>query len=178
MNALALRGFIRLSAFASLALLPLPGWASAWQVSVDEHTGLPTVSRGGGPVMKAKFDFWAANWSWTGFYTDLKVNGPYHYTLLGKNKELDFDLAADIRKEQAQTLSWTFDLDAHSRKAGVMGAAWCSSSTLRRSPGPWAPRNCCQATAAGGGATPSRAGASKCASSPLGQSVFRAWQPV
>ncbi|MDH1551075.1 MULTISPECIES: cellulase family glycosylhydrolase [Pseudomonas] len=121
MNALALRGFIRLSAFASLALLPLPGWASAWQVSVDEHTGLPTVSRGGGPVMKAKFDFWAANWSWTGFYTDLKVNGPYHYTLLGKNKELDFDLAADIRKEQAQTLSWTFDLDAHSRKAGVMG---------------------------------------------------------
>lgn len=68
--------------------------------------------------MKAKFDFWAANWSWTGFSTTFKVVGPGHYTLLGKNKELDFDLAADIRKEQAQTLGWAFDLEAHSRQAG------------------------------------------------------------
>jgi hypothetical protein len=104
-----------------LALLPLTGWASTWQVSVDEQNGLPLVTRGGGPMMKAKFDFWAANWSWTGFSTTFKVNGPYHYTLQGKNKELDFDLAADIRKEQAQTLSWAFDVDAHSRQAGVMG---------------------------------------------------------
>ena len=172
MNALALRGFIRLSAFASLALLPLPGWASAWQVSVDEHTGLPTVSRGGGPVMKAKFDFWAANWSWTGFYTDLKVNGPYHYTLLGKNKELDFDLAADIRKEQAQTLSWTFDLDAHSRKAGVMGGGMVFQFDHGR-PAIAArqPRLVVGQRRAG----PAHRNALRAA---LGQSVFRAWQPV
>lgn len=121
MNVLSLRHFVRLSAIAGLALLPLAGWGSGWQVSVDEQNGLPTVTHGGGPVMQAKFDFWAANWSWTGFYTDFKVNGPYQYTLRGKNKELDFDLAADIRKEQAQTLSWAFDLDAHSRQTGVMG---------------------------------------------------------
>ncbi|MDH0705164.1 cellulase family glycosylhydrolase [Pseudomonas sp. GD03862] len=121
MNRLSLRHYVRLSAIAGLALLPLASWASDWQVSVDEQNGLPTVTHGGGPVMKAKFDFWAANWSWTGFYTDFKVNGPYHYTLRGKNKELDFDLQADIRKEQAQTLSWAFDLDAHSRQSGVMG---------------------------------------------------------
>ncbi|NQD74833.1 cellulase family glycosylhydrolase [Pseudomonas sp. CM27] len=121
MTVLDLRHLLRLSALAGLALLPLAGWASAWQVSVDEQNGLPTVTRGGGPVMQAKFDFWAANWSWTGFYTTFKVNGPYHYTLQGKNKELDFDLAADIRKEQPQTLSWAFDLDAHSRQSGVIG---------------------------------------------------------
>lgn len=112
---------LRVSALAGLALLPSAGWASAWQVSVDEQNGLPMVTLGGGPVMKAKFDFWAANWSWTGFDTAVKVNGPYHYTLQGSNKALDFDLAADIRKEQAQTLSWVFDLAAHSRQAGVMG---------------------------------------------------------
>ncbi|KIY40454.1 glycosyl hydrolase family 5 [Pseudomonas sp. 10-1B] len=121
MNVLPLRRFVRVSALACLALWPLAGWSSDWQVSVDEQNGLPMVTRGGGPMMKAKFDFWAADWSWTGFYTAFKVNGPYHYTLQGKNKELDFDLAADIRKEQPQTLSWAFDLDAHSRKAGVMG---------------------------------------------------------
>ncbi|MDZ5738379.1 cellulase family glycosylhydrolase [Pseudomonas asiatica] len=126
MNLLPLRrwGFqtlLRVSAIAGLASLPLAGWASAWQVSVDEQNGLPLVTRGGGPVMKAKFDFWAANWSWTGFSTTFKVVGPDHYMLQGKNKELDFDLAADIRKEQAQTLGWAFDLEAHSRQAGVMG---------------------------------------------------------
>ncbi|MGN8248170.1 cellulase family glycosylhydrolase [Pseudomonas sp. SMV7] len=112
---------LRASAMAGLALLPGAGWASEWQASVDEQNGLPTVTQGGGPVMKARFDFWAANWSWTGFDTTVKVNGPYHYTLQGKNKALDFDLTADIRKQQAQTLSWVFDLDAHSRQAGVMG---------------------------------------------------------
>ncbi len=121
MKLLTLRHLVQASAMAGLALLPLAGWALQWQVSVDEQNGLPTVTYGGGPVMKAKFDFWAANWSWTGFYTDFKVNGPYQYTLLGKNKELDFDLKADVRKEQAQTLSWAFDLTAHSRQAGVMG---------------------------------------------------------
>lgn len=112
---------LRASAMAGLALLPWAGWASEWQASVDEQNGLPMVTQGGGPVMKARFDFWAANWSWTGFDSTVKVNGPYHYTLQGKNKALDFDLTADIRKQQAQTLSWVFDLDAHSRQAGVMG---------------------------------------------------------
>ncbi|MBK5008104.1 cellulase family glycosylhydrolase [Pseudomonas sp. S32] len=116
-----LRSLLRLSTLAALAVLPLAGWATAWQVSVDESNGLPTVTRGGGPVMTAKFDFWAGNWSWTAFQTAFKVDGPYQYSLQGQNKALDFDLQASIGKEQPQTLGWAFDLTAHSRQAGVMG---------------------------------------------------------
>ncbi|UDU83713.1 cellulase family glycosylhydrolase [Pseudomonas sp. HN2-3] len=121
MTAFSMHRFVRASLLAGLAVVSQAGWASGWLVSVEEQNGLPTVTRGGGPVMKAKFDFWAADWSWTGFYTAFKVNAPYRYTLQGKNKELDFDLAADIRKEQAQTLTWAFDLTAHSRQSDVMG---------------------------------------------------------
>lgn len=102
-------------------LLPLAGWASDWTVTVDEQSGLPTLTRGGGPAMVARFDFWGADWSWTGFGTAFKVNGPYNYSLTGKNPQLDFDLAADISKPQAQTLAWDFTLNAHSLKSGVMG---------------------------------------------------------
>jgi hypothetical protein len=95
--------------------------AAAWTVKVEEQNGLPTVTRGGGPAMIAKFDFWGADWDWTGFYAALKVNAPYHYTLEGKNKDLDFDLKADISRPGERTLAWNFDLDAHSRKTKVMG---------------------------------------------------------
>lgn len=116
-----LRRFIGISACAGLVLLPLASWAAAWSVSVDERNGLPALTRGGGPTMASKFDFWAKEWSWTGFYTSFKVNGPYDYLLQGKNKDLDFDLSADIRKTSAKTLTWNFDLNAHSRQANVMG---------------------------------------------------------
>lgn len=121
MSRFPLRPFMRVSLFVGMAVMSQAGWASGWVVSVEEQNGLPSVTRGGGQVMKAKFDFWAANWSWTGFYTAMKVNAPYSYTLQGKNKQLDFDLTADIRKPQTQTLTWAFDLTAHSRQSNVMG---------------------------------------------------------
>ncbi|CRN08422.1 cellulase (glycosyl hydrolase family 5) [Pseudomonas sp. LP_4_YM] len=116
----ALRAMLCLTALCSLGL-PTSVRSEAWQVSIDEQNGLPVVTQGGGPVMSAKFDFWAQDWSWTGFQTALSVDGPGRYTLQGLNKALDFELKAAITQVQPQTLAWDFDLDAHSRQRDVIG---------------------------------------------------------
>ncbi|MGE8120408.1 glycosyl hydrolase family 5 [Pseudomonas fulva] len=116
----ALRAVLCLTALCSLGL-PTSVRSEAWQVSIDEQNGLPVVTQGGGPVMSAKFDFWAQDWSWTGFQTALSVDGPGRYTLQGLNKALDFELKAAITQVQPQTLAWDFDLDAHSRQRNVIG---------------------------------------------------------
>ncbi len=116
----ALRAVLCLTALCSLGL-PTSVRSEAWQVSIDEQNGLPVVTQGGGPVMSAKFDFWAQDWSWTGFQTALSVDGPGRYTLQGLNKALDFELKAAITQVQPQTLAWDFDLDAHSRQRDVIG---------------------------------------------------------
>lgn len=116
----ALRAVLCLTALCSLGL-PTSVRSEAWQVSIDEQNGLPVVTQGGGPVMSAKFDFWAQDWSWTGFQTALSVDGPGRYTLQGLNKALDFELKAAITQVQPQTLAWDFDLDAHSRQSDVIG---------------------------------------------------------
>ena len=122
MTRIGLRPGLRASWLVALLAVPALAWSSSeWTVSVDEQNGLPSVSRGGGPAMQARFDFWGGDWSWTGFGTAFKVNAPYRYTLNGKNPQLDFELAAEITQPQPQTLSWAFDLDAHSLKRGVMG---------------------------------------------------------
>lgn len=121
MLTLALSRWTRTSLLISLLAVPVNSWASAWTVRVDEQNGLPTLTYGGGPAFVPSFDFWGANWGWTGFYPTLKVDGPYRYTLTGNNKDLDFDLKADIRKPEPQTLTWDFDLQAHSRQSDVMG---------------------------------------------------------
>jgi len=116
----AMRALLNLTALCALAL-PIHVQAEAWQVSIDEQNGLPVVTQGGGPVMSAKFDFWAQDWSWTGFQTALSVDAPALYTLQGQNKALDFELKAAITQVQPQTLVWDFDLDAHSRQRDVIG---------------------------------------------------------
>lgn len=121
MTSRSLRPLMRATALVCLVMLPLASDASDWSVSVDEQNGLPVVTRGGGPAMISRFDFWAANWGWTGFPTTFKVNAPSSYALSGSNKTLDFDLQAEIRKPAAQTLTWTFDLNAHSQKSNVEG---------------------------------------------------------
>ncbi|WP_449432906.1 cellulase family glycosylhydrolase [Pseudomonas putida] len=121
MTGIFLRSCTRAAALLGLLWLPLAGWAANWVVSVDEQTGLPTLTRGGGPAIVASFDFWGADWGWTGFYPALTIKAPYRYTLAGQNKDLDFDLHADIQKVQAQTLTWKFDLQAHSKQTNVMG---------------------------------------------------------
>lgn len=108
-------------ALLCVAIWPFRTWASEWVASVDELSGLPVLTRGGSPVAASKFTFWGSNWDWTSFGTRFKVDGPYKYTLEGQNKDLDFDLATQIQKENEQTLTWDFDLEAHSVKSGVMG---------------------------------------------------------
>ncbi|WP_397449719.1 cellulase family glycosylhydrolase [Pseudomonas sp. NA-150] len=109
------------SAFLSLALLSCSSWASEWVASVDEHSGLPTLTRGGGPAVISSFAFFGSNWDWANFSASFKVNAPYSYSIVGTNKSLDFDLAAQIQKPDEKTLAWKFDLDAHSLKSGVIG---------------------------------------------------------
>ncbi|MEG1039266.1 MAG: cellulase family glycosylhydrolase [Pseudomonas sp.] len=121
MNGCALRLGIRGSALVSLMLLSFTCVASDWRASVDERNGLPVLTRGGGPAMISTFDFWGANWGWTWMPTTMKIDAPYRYTLSGSNKALEFDLNADIQKQSAQTMSWNFDLNAHSRQADIIG---------------------------------------------------------
>lgn len=121
MTSFSLRPVIRAAVLIGLAILPLASHAAAWTVTVDEQNGLPTLTRGGGPAMKSKFNFWGPDWSWTGLSGSFKVDGPYRYSLTANNKALDFDLTAAIQKPSAQTLTWTFDLQAHSKQRNVEG---------------------------------------------------------
>ncbi|MHC8332718.1 glycoside hydrolase 5 family protein [Pseudomonas sp. LB3P25] len=103
------------------AIWPFRTWASDWVASVDEHSGLPMLARGGSPVIASSFSFFGGNWDWTYFPTGFKVNTPYNYSLTGQNKPLDFELTAQIQKEDEHKLTWNFALNAHSMKPGVMG---------------------------------------------------------
>ncbi|MGE8177017.1 glycosyl hydrolase family 5 [Pseudomonas fluorescens] len=104
-----------------LAIWPFSTWASDWVSSVDERSGLPMLARGGNPVVSSSFAFWGSNWEWTDLPTAFKVNSPYSYSLAGKNKNLDFDVTAQIKKEDEQKLTWNIALDAHSMKPDVIG---------------------------------------------------------
>lgn len=110
-----------LPVFLSFVIWPLNTWASDWVARVDDQSGLPVLVRGGSPVFISSFLFFEGNWGWTSFPTQFKINAPYDYSLIGQNKTLDFDLAAKIRKEGEQKLTWDFALDAHSTKSDVMG---------------------------------------------------------
>jgi hypothetical protein len=103
------------------AVLPFRTWASDWVASVDERNGLPMLTRGGSPVVASTFSFFGVNWDWTYLQTQFKVKSPYQYTLAGTNKALDFDLNAQIQKQDEQTLTWRFSLDARSGKSGLSG---------------------------------------------------------
>lgn len=100
---------------------PLGAWASDWVASIDERSGLPVLNRGGSPVMASALTFWGSDWEWSYFESQFKINAPGSYTLTGQDKSLDFDLAAQIKKVDEQTLTWNFTLDAHSTKSGVEG---------------------------------------------------------
>ncbi|TDF84120.1 cellulase family glycosylhydrolase [Pseudomonas sp. H9] len=121
MNGLSVRTFMRTSALVSLMLLSWTSAATDWAASVEERNGLPTLTHGGGPAMVSTFDFWGADWSWTWMPVTVKVEGPFHYSLAGSNQSLAFDLSADIQKSTAQTMTWNFDLNAHSQKSGIIG---------------------------------------------------------
>lgn len=114
-----LRSFLLLALL--LALTPTTH-AEEWTARIDQSEGLPELTRGGNLAMQAKFKFFAANWEWANFDSGgFKVNGPYDYSVQAKNSTLDFELAAKIAKTSNRALTWTFDLQAHSRKSKVMG---------------------------------------------------------
>ena len=46
---------------------------------------------------------------------------PFQYAIIGKNKPLNFDLAARVRKASSQQVVWEFELDASSNTPDVIG---------------------------------------------------------
>ena len=94
-----------------------------YTVSVDDKTGLPLVTQGSMTAMTPSFAFWGAKWAWAGMDVGagIQVTAPYRYTLVGKNKALDFDLAADVQKPSARQFVWTLALDAHSSRPDATG---------------------------------------------------------
>jgi hypothetical protein len=108
----------------SVVVLPLSTWASDWVASVDEKSGLPGVTYGGSPALASSFVFFESNYGWTSFPTRFTINAPYDYTLVGQNQTLDFDLAAKVRKQGEQQLTWDVALDARSLKPNVIGGGF------------------------------------------------------
>lgn len=90
------------------------------QLSINEQTGLPQLTSGGGNMMKADFSFWGANWSWAGSYTKLSGDNKQGYQLILKNKDLDFDINAAI-KSSANSVTWQSTLATHKNVAYGIG---------------------------------------------------------
>jgi hypothetical protein len=109
--------------FIALAACCISGVAiaSSWSVSVDERSGLPTLSKGGNVALSSAFVFWRADWVFADEQTELKVRAPFEYSIAGKNQPLNFDLAGRVTKASDRQLVWEFDFDAHSASSRVVG---------------------------------------------------------
>jgi len=95
--------------------------ATSWSASVDERSGLPFLSRGGTEALSGSYAFWGKDWAFADQQTQFRVEGPFAYAITGKNPALDFDLVGRIGRTAERQLSWDFDIDAHSARAGVVG---------------------------------------------------------
>jgi hypothetical protein len=103
------------------ALAAVHAHALPLTVAVDAKEGLPVLSRGGAVAMSSNFAFWARNWVFAHQAVDFKVTAPFEYTVSGKNRVLDFDMANRIRKTSERQLVWEFDLNARSGSPGAIG---------------------------------------------------------
>jgi len=112
--------FVRSISLAAY-LLSNATFAAPWTASVDEREGLPAISRGGTRVLSSAFVFWGKNWDWAGQQTEFRIVAPFDYSIVGKNRALDFDLTSRIRKSSSQQLAWEFDLNARSAASNVIG---------------------------------------------------------
>lgn len=95
--------------------------SSNWNLSLDEGTGLPGLSKGGNNAMSSSFVFFEKNWEWTDLGTDFKIASPGQYTLTGANKSLGFDLNAIISKVSSKQMLWNIELDAKKGRKDVIG---------------------------------------------------------
>ena len=95
--------------------------AASWTATVDDLSGLPTVSVGGAKAMSSQFVFWGNNWTWAYLSTQLHVTAPFEYAIAAKNQTLNFDLSGLVSKRSNEQLVWRFDLDAHSTMTDVIG---------------------------------------------------------
>lgn len=77
-----------------------------WSARVDEHNGLPVISRGGAGVLTSTFAFWRKDWKWTETETTLEVVGPYRYEVRGRNRDLRLALTASISRIGDTSLQW------------------------------------------------------------------------
>lgn len=119
-----MRRRIPLAACLSVATMLLCGHgalAASWTVSVDERQGLPTLSIGGATALSSRFVFWGRDWAWANLEAKLKVVAPFHYSLAGRNDDLNLDLAGRITRSSSQTLAWELDMNAGSSVSNVIG---------------------------------------------------------
>lgn len=95
--------------------------APMWQVSLDDATGLPVLSKGGGNALSSSFIFFDKNYVWAHQETSFKANNNGQYQLKGHNAALGFTLNASINKANSQKMIWKFDLDAKAGRKEVIG---------------------------------------------------------
>lgn len=95
--------------------------AASWIASVDQQSGLPVLSRGGARALSSVFAFWGKDWAWADSQGNLKVLGPFKYSVAGRNRTLDLDLASRIGKSSERQLVWEFELNARSAATDVIG---------------------------------------------------------
>jgi hypothetical protein len=98
-----------------------PACAASWTLSVDDRSGLPSLSKGGGTAMSSNFAFWQKNWVWANLSKEFKVAGAYDYSVVGTNQALNLALTAHIKKASDRQLVWDFDLDARNTTTDVVG---------------------------------------------------------
>jgi len=107
--------------FPLLCLFSSPAFAAPMIASVDQRSGLPVISSGGGVAMTSDFVFWQNNWLWAGLSTQFEVVGPYLYSILGNSPSLNFTLDGRINRPSERQLIWVFDLNARTTMSDVVG---------------------------------------------------------
>jgi len=110
----------QLSALLFFWLNMSPGFA-ANGLFVDDKNGLPVWMLGGKQILSTNYAFWGENWKWAGQKIKLKIDGPFKYSSLGKNRKLDFYLSSKIQRQVPGRMQWQFELDAKTTKTDIIG---------------------------------------------------------
>lgn len=95
--------------------------ASSWSLSIDERSGLPTLARGGAAALSADYVFWRENWAFADTRSQLKVLGPFVYSVAGRVEALDLDLAARISRAAERQLTWDLTFNVRTGTGRAIG---------------------------------------------------------